>query len=169
MLVLYKTTTKILFFPKFSKKKILAIIKNLPFSSVYYPENSRQIQHQRQRYPCNVCGKSYLRKAHLKRHMTCECIGVEPKFWCEYCSSRYKRKEDLKRHILIVHKIDLRKHQNIQDKYSFDEMPAALNYNNSNSCAQPALPVSFNSHSQLQYQHHSTQHDFNDPEYIVDY
>lgn len=101
--------------------------------------------------------------------MNYECIGVEPKFWCEYCSSRYKRKEDLKRHVLMIHKIDLRKHQNVQDKYSFDEVPSALNYNNSNSCAQPILQPTSDNYTQLQYQHHSTQHHYDDPEYILDY
>uniref|UniRef100_A0A1I8NJY3 C2H2-type domain-containing protein n=1 Tax=Musca domestica TaxID=7370 RepID=A0A1I8NJY3_MUSDO len=58
-----------------------------------------------QRYPCMVCGKSYLRKGHLKRHMTNECIGIQPKYMCDVCPARYKRSEDLRRHLLRAHNI----------------------------------------------------------------
>lgn len=59
------------------------------------------------RYPCGVCGKSYLRKAHLKRHTRNECIGVPPKFCCDLCPSKYRRNEDLKRHLAKVHNVYL--------------------------------------------------------------
>ncbi|XP_061388714.1 zinc finger protein 816-like [Musca vetustissima] len=58
-----------------------------------------------QRYPCHVCGKSYLRKGHLKRHINNECIGIAPKYVCDRCPSRYKRSEDLRRHLLKAHNV----------------------------------------------------------------
>ncbi|XP_055918381.1 zinc finger protein with KRAB and SCAN domains 5-like [Eupeodes corollae] len=68
------------------------------------------------RYPCVTCGKSYLRKAHLKRHMRNECIDVPPKFCCEICPSKYRRNEDLKRHMSKVHHIFLRKRDDVDNE-----------------------------------------------------
>ena len=56
-----------------------------------------------QRYYCNVCGRNYLRKANLVRHVRHECIGVPPHFNCNICSAKYRRKEDLVRHIRTKH------------------------------------------------------------------
>ncbi|XP_073846019.1 uncharacterized protein [Musca autumnalis] len=81
----------------------LTINKN----SFYAKDNGRHSSSGggEQRYPCTVCGKSYLRKHHLKRHITNECIGIEPKYLCDVCPARYKRSEDLKRHLLKSHNI----------------------------------------------------------------
>ncbi|KAI8117463.1 isoforms A/B/D/L, Longitudinals lacking protein [Lucilia cuprina] len=131
-----------------------------------------------QRYPCNVCGKSYLRKAHLKRHVTNECIGVPPKFACEYCSSRYKRKEDLKRHMLMVHKIDLRKTLQSKNNYSLDDMPLSISYyGNTNAATQPHhLQTSNHPHSSIPQSHHhhrrrhtSLEPHFDDQAYFLDF
>ncbi|XP_013118980.1 early growth response protein 1-A [Stomoxys calcitrans] len=113
-----------------------------------------------QRYPCRVCGKSYLRKAHLKRHITNECIGIEPKFLCEFCPSRYKRNEDLKRHMLKVHHMMLPKSRTSIDSY-IDE--ATVVYGNScgpqSFMSSPLVPdsqqASAYSNGQRHRQHHN--------------
>lgn len=57
------------------------------------------------RFYCNVCGRNYLRKPNLMRHMRNECIGVPPKFPCQYCTVKYRRKEDLMHHTKTKHKV----------------------------------------------------------------
>ncbi|XP_055379944.1 longitudinals lacking protein, isoforms A/B/D/L isoform X5 [Condylostylus longicornis] len=58
-----------------------------------------------QRFPCSVCGKSYLRKRHLQRHMRDECIGIPPRFKCDLCPSRFRRKYHMVRHMNSKHGI----------------------------------------------------------------
>lgn len=58
-----------------------------------------------ERFPCNVCGKSYLRKRHLQRHMRDECIGIPPRFKCDLCPSRFRRKYHMVRHMTSKHGI----------------------------------------------------------------
>uniref|UniRef100_T1GDQ7 C2H2-type domain-containing protein n=1 Tax=Megaselia scalaris TaxID=36166 RepID=T1GDQ7_MEGSC len=84
--------------------------------SEFKPNSRYYNQSYELRYPCQVCGKSYLRKPLLKRHELYECIGIPPKFTCEYCPSRYRRNEDLKRHLYKVHNIITQK--NISLKHS---------------------------------------------------
>ncbi|XP_067633120.1 zinc finger protein 398-like [Eurosta solidaginis] len=57
------------------------------------------------RFPCAVCGKSYLRKRHLQRHMRDECIGIPPRFSCDLCPSRFRRKYHMVRHLTSKHGI----------------------------------------------------------------
>ncbi|XP_037811812.1 longitudinals lacking protein, isoforms H/M/V isoform X4 [Lucilia sericata] len=58
-----------------------------------------------ERFPCAVCGKSYLRKRHLQRHMRDECIGIPPRFSCDLCPSRFRRKYHMVRHLTSKHGI----------------------------------------------------------------
>ncbi|XP_037948349.1 zinc finger protein ZIC 2-like [Teleopsis dalmanni] len=58
-----------------------------------------------ERFPCAVCGKSYLRKRHLQRHMRDECIGIPPRFSCDLCPSRFRRKYHMVRHLTSKHNI----------------------------------------------------------------
>uniref|UniRef100_A0A1B0DAM6 C2H2-type domain-containing protein n=1 Tax=Phlebotomus papatasi TaxID=29031 RepID=A0A1B0DAM6_PHLPP len=58
-----------------------------------------------QRFFCNVCDKSYLRKRHLQRHMRDECIGIPPRFNCSLCPSKFRRKYHLVRHLNSKHGI----------------------------------------------------------------
>ncbi|XP_055686366.1 longitudinals lacking protein, isoforms H/M/V-like isoform X4 [Lutzomyia longipalpis] len=58
-----------------------------------------------QRFFCNVCDKSYLRKRHLQRHMRDECIGIPPRFNCSMCPSKFRRKYHLVRHLNSKHGI----------------------------------------------------------------
>lgn len=60
-----------------------------------------------ERFPCPTCGKSYLRRRHLQRHMRDECIGIPPRFHCEMCPSKFRRKYHLVRHLSSKHGIIL--------------------------------------------------------------
>ena len=66
-----------------------------------------------QRFPCSVCGKSYLRKRHLQRHMRDECIGIPPRFKCDLCPSRFRRKYHMVRHMNSKHGIPPPPHMNM--------------------------------------------------------
>ena len=56
-----------------------------------------------ERFFCQVCGKNYLRKRHLQRHMRDECIGIPPRFECDFCPSKFRRKYHLVRHLNARH------------------------------------------------------------------
>ncbi|CAD7014696.1 unnamed protein product [Ceratitis capitata] len=60
---------------------------------------------EEERYPCPICGKSYLRKRHLQRHMRDECIDIPPRFSCDLCPSRFRRKYHMVRHLTSKHGI----------------------------------------------------------------
>lgn len=62
-------------------------------------------QNESDRFPCSTCGKSYLRRRHLQRHMRDECIGIPPRFHCEMCPSKFRRKYHLVRHLSSKHGI----------------------------------------------------------------
>lgn len=49
-------------------------------------------------FPCERCGRSYVRKDSLQRHLQWEC-GKEPAFQCPFCPQRCKRKAHQIRHI----------------------------------------------------------------------
>jgi uncharacterized C2H2 Zn-finger protein len=53
-------------------------------------------------FQCPDCGRCYLHRRSLWRHMKLEC-GKEPMFQCPHCPKRTKLKENLKQHIVIVH------------------------------------------------------------------
>jgi hypothetical protein len=53
-------------------------------------------------FPCERCGRSYIRKDSLRRHLQWEC-GKEPTFQCPYCPQRCKRKAHHIRHIRRQH------------------------------------------------------------------
>jgi uncharacterized Zn-finger protein len=53
-------------------------------------------------FPCERCGRSYVRKDSLQRHLQWEC-GKEPTFQCPYCPQRCKRKAHQIRHIRRQH------------------------------------------------------------------
>ncbi|XP_026481455.1 transcriptional regulator MNL1-like [Ctenocephalides felis] len=55
------------------------------------------------RYICpNDCGRSYLRKETLRRHLRLEC-GVERKHRCGICDQRFVRRDHVKVHLIHVH------------------------------------------------------------------
>ncbi|XP_044747977.1 longitudinals lacking protein, isoforms A/B/D/L isoform X10 [Coccinella septempunctata] len=54
-------------------------------------------------FECLQCGRHYIRKDSLQRHLTYEC-GKEPQFQCPFCPQRCKRKAHQMRHIIRQHK-----------------------------------------------------------------
>jgi len=53
-------------------------------------------------FECVNCGRNYLHRRNLWRHMKLEC-GKEPTFQCPYCPKRTKQKVHMKSHITIRH------------------------------------------------------------------
>lgn len=54
-------------------------------------------------FECYQCGRCYIRKDSLQRHLTYEC-GKEPQFQCPFCPQKCKRKAHQIRHIHRQHK-----------------------------------------------------------------
>uniref|UniRef100_A0A034VU47 Longitudinals lacking protein, isoforms H/M/V n=1 Tax=Bactrocera dorsalis TaxID=27457 RepID=A0A034VU47_BACDO len=75
------------------------------FKTTMLMTNEMFVDNPHERFPCAVCGKSYLRKRHLQRHMRDECIGIPPRFSCELCPSRFRRKYHMVRHLTSKHGI----------------------------------------------------------------
>lgn len=55
------------------------------------PESSRP-------FGCNTCGKRYVLKKSLWRHVHLEC-NVEPKFPCPLCGRKFRQKIHLRTHL----------------------------------------------------------------------
>jgi DNA-directed RNA polymerase subunit RPC12/RpoP len=55
-------------------------------------------------YKCSQCGRIYMWKSTLQRHMKFEC-GKEPNIRCPYCPYRTKRSDELKKHMRKIHHI----------------------------------------------------------------
>jgi uncharacterized C2H2 Zn-finger protein len=53
-------------------------------------------------FRCTQCGKVYMRKGTLTRHLKYEC-GKEPQFHCPHCSLRTKHKSSLLTHMYCKH------------------------------------------------------------------
>jgi hypothetical protein len=53
-------------------------------------------------FHCIRCGKQYLRKRTLLRHMRYDC-GTEPRFICTMCGLRARRRYTLTSHLVAVH------------------------------------------------------------------
>lgn len=56
----------------------------------------------KQIFKCSACGKNYLHKRNLWRHLTQEC-GKEPMFQCPFCPHKSKRKFNIEMHINYKH------------------------------------------------------------------
>lgn len=69
-------------------------------------------------FVCGRCGRSYMRKDSLQRHVHWEC-GKEPQFQCPFCPQRCKRKAHWIRHIDRQH----RKMAGQMKAYLFSYMP----------------------------------------------
>jgi predicted RNA-binding Zn-ribbon protein involved in translation (DUF1610 family) len=53
-------------------------------------------------FHCSHCGKIYLHKKTLRRHMLYDC-GTRPRFSCSMCGLRVRRRYTLTRHLVAVH------------------------------------------------------------------
>ncbi|XP_073976554.1 uncharacterized protein isoform X3 [Rhodnius prolixus] len=67
-------------------------------------------------FPCEKCGRTYVRKDSLQRHTLWEC-GKDPAFQCPFCPQRCKRKSHHVRHMQRQHKdmLDLMKDSRIAE------------------------------------------------------
>ena len=54
------------------------------------------------KFVCVQCGRSYMRKDSLQRHVQWECLK-EPQFQCPFCPQKCKRKAHWLRHIRRQH------------------------------------------------------------------
>lgn len=61
-------------------------------------------QNQQKNFVCSMCGKSYLRRSLLVRHMRFEC-QKEPSFLCPFCPYKAFHNFHLKSHIAFKHKV----------------------------------------------------------------
>lgn len=55
------------------------------------------------RFYCSVCGRNYVRKKHVLRHMRYECVNVPPRFHCANCLKNYRQSNALLHHIRQKH------------------------------------------------------------------
>lgn len=55
------------------------------------------------RFYCSVCGRNYVRKKHVLRHMRYECVNVPPRFHCANCLKSYRQSNALLHHIRQKH------------------------------------------------------------------
>ena len=78
-------------------------------------------------YCPNGCARKYLSKGNLNRHLTYEC-GVPKKFVCNLCGRPFARKHHLKSHMVIKHKIIPRERDRASFTYLWNRgVPAQRN------------------------------------------
>jgi DNA-directed RNA polymerase subunit RPC12/RpoP len=86
---------------------------DVPYSCFDAAQESQSVAHQprlrsytpgakSKLYPCKRCGRAYMWKKTLLRHVRMEC-GKEPQFQCPYCPQKSKLKGNLKQHIMSKH------------------------------------------------------------------
>ncbi|CAK9827998.1 Longitudinals lacking protein, isoforms A/B/D/L [Anthophora retusa] len=77
--------------------------QGLPFAELKIPKAYNFVgKKPAGQFGCSRCGKSYMRKDSLQRHVHWEC-GKEPQFQCPFCPQRCKRREHWLRHIRRQH------------------------------------------------------------------
>ncbi|XP_006567586.1 longitudinals lacking protein, isoforms A/B/D/L isoform X12 [Apis mellifera] len=75
----------------------------LPFAELKIPKACNYVgKKPAGQFGCSRCGRSYMRKDSLQRHVHWEC-GKEPQFQCPFCPQRCKRKAHWLRHIRRQH------------------------------------------------------------------
>ena len=58
------------------------------------------------KHECEVCGRKFTRKPHLRRHLsTFHSVGDVKTFQCDVCPRVFKHKHHLKDHLKRVHKV----------------------------------------------------------------
>jgi DNA-directed RNA polymerase subunit RPC12/RpoP len=78
-----------------------AFQENSNLNSLALQQASSYVTHP---YNCSQCGRMYMWKSTLHRHMKFEC-GKEPNIHCPYCPYRTKRTDELKKHMRKIHHI----------------------------------------------------------------
>lgn len=63
---------------------------------------SSRESNERRPYNCYLCGKSYIWKVSLGRHLREEC-GKLPQHNCEFCGRGFKQKSSFQRHLRTQH------------------------------------------------------------------
>ncbi|XP_076172990.1 uncharacterized protein LOC143149468 [Ptiloglossa arizonensis] len=77
--------------------------QGLPFAELKIPKAYNYVGKKPPgQFGCSRCGRSYMRKDSLQRHVHWEC-GKEPQFQCPFCPQRCKRKAHWLRHIRRQH------------------------------------------------------------------
>ena len=75
------------------------------YDTAHAQSNSRP-EHPDARYECEVCGRKFTKKGHLKIHLsTVHGVGDVRTFQCDVCSRVFKEKGGLTRHLNTVHAI----------------------------------------------------------------
>ncbi|XP_049780161.1 zinc finger protein 846-like isoform X1 [Schistocerca serialis cubense] len=68
-------------------------------------------------FQCLRCGKTYMHKGTLSRHVQYEC-GTVPRFTCRICGARNRRRYGLTNHLIMVHGVQKKQAElNITEKY----------------------------------------------------
>lgn len=55
------------------------------------------------RFYCSTCGRNYVRKKHVLRHIRYECVNVPPRFYCANCTKFYRQSNALLHHVRQKH------------------------------------------------------------------
>ncbi|XP_017887197.1 longitudinals lacking protein, isoforms A/B/D/L-like isoform X8 [Ceratina calcarata] len=77
--------------------------QGMPFAELKIPKAHNYVGKKPPgQFGCSRCGRSYMRKDSLQRHVHWEC-GKEPQFQCPFCPQRCKRKAHWLRHIRRQH------------------------------------------------------------------
>ncbi|KAJ9596798.1 hypothetical protein L9F63_012179, partial [Diploptera punctata] len=80
---------------------------SIPWTDRNFNLGSRHEKNTDNSHPfvCSTCGRSYMRKCTLQRHIRLEC-GKEPNIHCPVCPYRTKRSDELRKHMRRTHNID---------------------------------------------------------------
>nr|CAD7257411.1 unnamed protein product [Timema shepardi] len=63
------------------------IVKDEDIKKPLSPNKSPRSSHMKGSFPCERCGRTYIRKDSLQRHLQWEC-GKEPTFQCPFCPQK---------------------------------------------------------------------------------
>jgi DNA-directed RNA polymerase subunit RPC12/RpoP len=83
--------------------QISGLQSSVPTSMSLQPVPSLRSSSNPGSYPCTQCGKMYMWKTNLQRHVRLEC-GKEPQCKCPYCPHKTNRKDVLLTHVKLIHK-----------------------------------------------------------------
>ena len=115
--------------------------------SYYYEESTKSFK-KLNRYPCNLCEKSFPKPRLLKRHVDSVHEGIK-NFKCNFCEKAYSRSDHLKRHVQSVHqnedlnndfneiaKKEITKNEEIEDSWPLEENAEDIKYEDVNEYNQ---------------------------------